>query len=143
MGAEVGGADRRGEVRSEGQIGDVEVQSEGQIGGAEVQSEGRIGGAEVRGRGAAGALNRRSGRSNGGWMEAVRHRIPGAAAAALSSSSLSLPLSRFGALQGWGVPAREVYALDPPPGALPATLFPRVHSHFSGCAVSASTNWTP
>ncbi|PAN35595.1 hypothetical protein PAHAL_6G220200 [Panicum hallii] len=89
MGAEVGGADRR-----------VEVQLEGRIGDAEVQSEGRIGGAEVGGRGAAGASNRRCGRSNGGWMEAARRRILGAAAALFSSplSFLSLPLSRFSAL---------------------------------------------
>ena len=49
------------------------------------QQEPRISGAKVGGRGAAGASNRRRGRSSGGWMEAARCRIPGAAAALFSS----------------------------------------------------------
>jgi len=59
-------------------------------------------------------------------MEAARRRIPGAAAADLFSSSLyslSLPISRFCVLLGWGAPTQEVYALDFPPRSLPATLF--------------------
>ena len=91
MGAEVGGVDGR----------------------AEVQSKGRIGGVEVGGCGAAGTPNRRRGRSSGGWMEAARCQIPGAATALFSSpiSSLSLLLLSC-VLQGWGAPAREEYELD-------------------------------
>jgi len=77
-GGPIGGADRRAEVQSKGQIGGSEAQSEGES--AERKSE------AVQ---QARASNRRRGRSSDGWMEAARRRIPGAAAAALFSSSLS------------------------------------------------------
>jgi len=71
-------------------------------------------------------------------MEAARRRIPGAAAADLFSSSLyslSLPISRFCVLLGWGAPTREVYALDFPRARFPPPFFPRAQPILRPCSV--------
>jgi len=71
-------------------------------------------------------------------MEAARRRIPGAAAAALFPSSLyslSLPISRFCVLLGWGAPTQEVYALDFPRARFPPPFFPRAQPILRPCSV--------
>jgi len=146
IGAEGGSADRRAEVQSEGRIDGRRSNRRGKS--ADQRSNRRGESAERKSEAVqqAGASNRRRGRSSDGWMEAARRRIPGAAAADLFSSSLyslSLPISRFCVLLGWGAPTREVYALDFPRARFPPPFFPRARSRFCGRAASASTNRTP
>ena len=127
-GGPIGGADRR-----------AEVQSKGQIGGSEAQSEGRIGGAEVRGRAASRSLE------SAAWKE--QRWLDGGGAPPdsrcycrrpllfLSLYSLSLPLSRFCVLLGWGAPTREVYALDFPLRASRHPFYLRAQPILRPCSV--------
>jgi len=114
-GGPIGGADRR-----------AEVQSKGQIGGSEAQSEGRIGGAEVRGRAASRSLE------SAAWKE--QRWLDGGGAPPdsrcccrrplLFLSLLSFPpnlsilcAAGMGCAHAGGIRARF------PPRSLPATLF--------------------
>jgi len=127
-GGPIGGADRR-----------AEVQSKGQIGGSEVQSEGRIGGAEVRGRAASRSLESAAWKEQR-WLDGggappdsrCRCRRP---LLFLSLYSLSLPISRFCVLLGWGAPTQEVYALDFPRARFPPPFFPRAQPILRPCSV--------
>jgi len=146
MGAEGGSADRRAEVQSEGRIDGRRSNRRGKSADQRPNRRGESAERKSEAVQQARASNRRRGRSSDGWMEAARRRIPGAAAAALFSSSLStlFPSQSLDFACCWdGARPRRRYTRSISPALASRHPFFRARSRFCGRAASASTNRTP